>query len=279
MAGSQLPAASELRDLDIYVAGFPCQPWSSAGKQQGVFDEQGRGLIWTHILQFIIVAKPKCVILENVVGMTRGKNKLMFAHMLTMIEAIGAFTVRYKVLNTRDFGVAQNRPRVFVILLRKDCLHHTFQWPEETAASLSPSLDAFLDAASAPVDLTVLPKAAGPRRKCVAGLTTLLGKGLDPHRTPAVCSIRNRRATTMINCSPCLTAARAAEGGHWLLHRARFMVKDELFWLQGLSPSRWQLPPSGASEKDMRACLGNAISGNVIKLLLAAVLQALGMLD
>ena len=278
-AASLRPAASELSDLDIYVAGFPCQPWSTAGKQQGFKDKKGRGLIWTHILQFLVVAKPKCAILENVVGITQGRHKLSFARMLSMIEDMDAFDVQYKVLNTRDFGVAQNRERVFVILLRKDCLRHTSRWPEKTAASLSPSLDAFLDAASAPVDLTALPKAAGARRKCVAALSEMLGKGLDPRRTPAACSINNRRAATMLNCSPCLTAARASEGGHWLLHRARFMTDDELFRLQGLTPIRWQLPPSGATKKDMRACLGNAISGNVIKLLLAAVLQALGFLD
>ena len=82
----------------------------------------------------------------------------------------------------------------------------------------------------------------------------------------------------MMNCTPCLTAARATEGGHWLLHRGRFMVLDELFRLQGLSPSRWQLP-AGISENAMKACIGNAISGNVIKLLLDAVLQALGYFD
>ena len=61
-----------------------------------------------------------------------------------------------------------------------------------------------------------------------------------------------------------------------MLHRARFMETDELPLLQGLSRRRWQLPPA-VSEKHMRVCIGNAISGNVINLLLAAVVQALGL--
>ena len=83
----------------------------------------------------------------------------------------------------------------------------------------------------------------------------------------------------MINCSPCLTAKRASEGGHWLLHRGRSMTDDELCRLQGLKPRRWQLPPADATAKDFRHCVGNAISGNVIKLLLSAALDALGLVD
>ena len=102
---------------------------------------------------------------------------------------------------------------------------------------------------------------------------------MDLHSTAAVCSVNNRRSSTMLNCSPCLTAKRASEGGHWLMHRARFMTDDELFRLQGLRPGRWQSPPAGCSRQDVRACVGNAMSGNVVKLLLGAALQALGFFD
>ena len=279
LAASQLPAASELCGLDIYVAGFPCQPWSSAGKQEGFMDEKGRGLIWTHIVQFIIVAKPKCVILENVVGITQGKNKSSFAQMLEMLQSITTYEVQHKVLNTRDFGVPQNRERVFVVMLLKDTLRHPFKWPEVSSSADSLCLEKNLDhkESPGPVDLTVLPQGAVARRKLVHALTDMISRGFVPHRTPAVCSVRNRRPSTMMNCSPCLTAARAKEGGHWLLHRARFMTLNELFRLQGLPPSRWKIP-AGVPVSRMRLCIGNAISGNVIKLLLAAAMEAMGLL-
>ena len=57
------------------------------------------------------------------------------------------------------------------------------------------------------------------------------------------------------------------------------MTTDELCRLQGLNPRRWQLPPAGASEKEFRECVGNAISGNIINLLLVAALSALGLVD
>ena len=54
--------------VDIYIAGFPCQPFSSAGKQQGFNDEKGRGNLFTHILDYLSSQRPKVFILENVVG-------------------------------------------------------------------------------------------------------------------------------------------------------------------------------------------------------------------
>ena len=274
------PAASELSDLDIYVAGFPCQPFSSAGLGKGTADKKGRGLIWTHLVQFILVAKPKCVILENVVGFTQGKHKATFARMLSLLDESGTFTWQWKVLNTRDYGVAQNRERVYVIGLRNDAIRRQLVWPEKTAASSSPSLDAFLEPQVGIVDLATFPTGLAARRKCVAALSKLVAERKDPRRTPAACSVNNRRAATMVNCSPCLTARRASEGGHWLLHRARFMTDAELFQLQGLKAERWQLPAGLEGRKhELRSCVGNAMSGNVIKLLLQAVLQSMGVFD
>ena len=56
--------------VDIYVTGFPCQPFSTAGKQQGFEDEQSRGTIIFHVLKYIRKHKPKIFILENVEGIT-----------------------------------------------------------------------------------------------------------------------------------------------------------------------------------------------------------------
>ena len=276
-SGRLRPAASELNNLDIYVAGFPCQPFSTAGLRKGVNDKDGRGLIWTHIIQFIIVAKPKCVILENVVGFTQGEHKLSFAQMLTFLEETGSYALQWRILNTRDYGVAQNRERVYVVGLRHDSCQLGFKWPDKTAASSSPSLDAFLDRVTGVADLTTLPTAPVARSKCVAALNRLIEQGHDPRTTPAVCSINNRCASTMINCSPCLTARRASEHGHWLLHRARYMSESELFRLQGLQPERWQCPPD-VGQHQLKACIGNAMSGNVIKCLLNAALRSLGRL-
>ena len=179
----------------------------------------------------------------------------------------------YNVINTKDWGVPQNRLRVYIMGFRKDCLREHFNWPQAPVSSCQ--LDSFLDPLVGTVDLTVLPQGKGCRRTCLGALLNLFEQGKSPLQTPAVCSIRNRVATTMLNCSPCLTASDAKEKGHWLLHRARLMTDDEIFRLQGLRPERWELPP-GVTASWLRKCVGNAMPGNVIKPLIAAALQAMG---
>ena len=86
-AKGKRPAASELNDLDMYVAGCPCQSFSTAGDSLGIADQrEGRGTLCVHIFKFIAIAKPKCVILENVAGLTQGKHKRSFALMMTFLE-------------------------------------------------------------------------------------------------------------------------------------------------------------------------------------------------
>jgi DNA (cytosine-5)-methyltransferase 1 len=59
----------ECPHADVYITGFPCQPFSAAGKQQGFEDTKGRGRIFFHVLEYIKVKNPKIFILENVKGL------------------------------------------------------------------------------------------------------------------------------------------------------------------------------------------------------------------
>ena len=65
----------EVEDVDLYIAGFPCQPFSAAGKQEGFKDSKGRGKIFFDILQYLKVKLPKIFILENVKRKIWGKMK------------------------------------------------------------------------------------------------------------------------------------------------------------------------------------------------------------
>ena len=60
---------SKAPKVDLYIAGFPCQPFSSAGKQQGFEDQRGRGTIFFDVLDYLKKKKPKVFILENVCGL------------------------------------------------------------------------------------------------------------------------------------------------------------------------------------------------------------------
>lgn len=96
---------------DILSAGFPCQPFSGAGKKRGLADSRGR--LFNLVADIIRRTRPKFFVLENVprlLSMNRGKT---FATMLGVLSDLG-YLVEWRILNAADFGLAQNRRRVFL---------------------------------------------------------------------------------------------------------------------------------------------------------------------
>ena len=260
--------------MDLYVAGFPCQPWATCGLSAGVKD--ARGSVWLHLFRFISIVLPRAVVLENVHGLMKGKHKSTFETMMALLESMEEYDWHTRLLNTQDFGVPQSRPRIYIVGIRRGHAKKRFMWPK--AAAVSPQLEDFLDVEpnlSMDKLQASLPTAPSKRRKVLDAMEKLVDQNLNPLITPAVCSSGNRVSCMMLNRSPCLTKGRAEDRGHWLIHRGRRMTTREVFMLQGLNPERWSLP-EGISERKLRACAGNAMSGNVIKAVLMSVLLALG---
>jgi DNA (cytosine-5)-methyltransferase 1 len=115
----------EIPDHDILLAGFPCQPFSCAGKREGFDDSRGGAYF---VIERILMAKrPKVFLLENVKRLQFADNGEVFRMIISRLAAIG-YKVFYKVLAAKDFGVPQNRERIFIV----GCLGHAidFQFPE-----------------------------------------------------------------------------------------------------------------------------------------------------
>ena len=119
----------EVPQLDLYVAGFPCQSFSLAGQRKG-FNET-RGTLFFNVAEFIKVNQPQCFILENVKGLLShdsGKTYQTITDVLTngggtlngqmgmdtIDDGLG-YHVYTKVLNTKDYGIPQNRERIFIV--------------------------------------------------------------------------------------------------------------------------------------------------------------------
>lgn len=117
---------SELPDFDLLTGGFPCQAFSQAGKQLGELDP--RGTLFYEIIRIAEVKQPKYMVLENVKGLTTKKFKDTFDKILSELDRIG-YKVYWKVLNTKDYGIPQNRERVFFVCIRKD-IEQVFEFPE-----------------------------------------------------------------------------------------------------------------------------------------------------
>lgn len=102
----------ELPEFDGLCGGFPCQPFSIAGKRGGYSDT--RGTIFFYIAGILKIKRPSIVILENVKGILNHKKGETFRVILQTLEELG-YNIQWMVLNSKFFGVPQNRERVFII--------------------------------------------------------------------------------------------------------------------------------------------------------------------
>ena len=87
--------------MDLYTAGFPCQPFSSAGKVQGFNDEQGRGTVVFDCMKYIETCKPRMFLLENVANLTTIADAECFAVIDGMLKAIAGSA--YNVLRAQSW--------------------------------------------------------------------------------------------------------------------------------------------------------------------------------
>ena len=104
----------ELPDFDMFTGGFPCQPFSSAGMQMGVEDKYGRGTLFYEILRIVRVKLPTYILLENVKGLTAKKFEPTFNRIKEILKELGYGDLAYTVLNSSDYGIPQNRERLWM---------------------------------------------------------------------------------------------------------------------------------------------------------------------
>lgn len=124
--------STSLSDIDLITYGFPCQDISQAGKQKGFIDQEGnitRSGLFFAALKLIEELKPKYAIAENVKALTGKKFESEFNTVLESLDRAG-YNNYWKVLNAKDFGIPQNRERVFIISICKDIDNGTFEFPE-----------------------------------------------------------------------------------------------------------------------------------------------------
>lgn len=110
------PYSIEFPDFDLFTGGFPCQPFSSAGMQMGEMDKYGRGTLFYHIIRICEAKHPEYLLLENVKGLTSKKFADTFATMSRMLTEIGygEDPLKFAVLNSKDYGIPQNRERLWM---------------------------------------------------------------------------------------------------------------------------------------------------------------------
>lgn len=116
-------------DFDLFTFSFPCQSISNAGKQEGFTEGSGTtsSLLW-ECRKAIQIKRPQFLLMENVKALTSKKFLPLFNEWLAELESYG-YTNFWKVLNTKDFGIPQNRERTFCVSILADYAHYEFPQP------------------------------------------------------------------------------------------------------------------------------------------------------
>ncbi|MCL2630913.1 MAG: DNA cytosine methyltransferase [Firmicutes bacterium] len=121
-------SAESIPKFDVLLAGFPCQAFSVAGKRKGFSDT--RGTLFFEIERILEFHKPKCFLLENVKGLLGHDRGKTFEVILDSLENKLGYSVHYKVLNAKNFGMPQNRERVIIVGFSDHNIR--FKFPEAT---------------------------------------------------------------------------------------------------------------------------------------------------
>ena len=127
----------DIPTFDICLSGFPCQAFSLAGQRRGFTDNykgMSRGTLFFDVVRICAHHKPKVIFCENVKGLTIHDCGRTFEVIKGALTELG-YTVHERVLNSRDYGVPQNRERIYVVAFRDDIDSSTFKFPEPTDSS------------------------------------------------------------------------------------------------------------------------------------------------
>lgn len=122
----------DIPSFDICLAGFPCQAFSLAGKRMGFNDDYKgmcRGTLFQDVVRICEYHQPKVIFCENVKGLTIHDRGRTFDVITKAFKQIG-YSVHATVLNSKDFGVPQNRERIYIVAFRKDIDCKKFKFPE-----------------------------------------------------------------------------------------------------------------------------------------------------
>ncbi len=130
-------AVDDIPDFDICLAGFPCQAFSLAGQRKGFKDDykgMARGTLFFDVARICEKKKPKVIFCENVKGLTIHDKGRTFEIITETLKQIG-YKPFEQILNSRDFGVPQNRERIYIVAFRNDIAPEDFIFPTPVDSS------------------------------------------------------------------------------------------------------------------------------------------------
>ncbi len=254
----------DIPDHDILCAGFPCQPFSIAGKRLGFNDS--RGTLFFEIAKIAKEKRPKVLFLENVAGIINHDSGKTLKVLYSVLDDLD-YSLSWKTMNAKDYGVPQNRNRWYGIALRKD-LGAKFEFPPECA--LNYTLE----------DIVKKPKEQAlytMSQTAQYNINKFLDVFKKSHRyTEGNVLIANEiRASRcnfrMDNISPCLTAKMGTGGNNVpvLVKDYRKLTEKECLLIMGF-PKTYKIPQNTMQSYKQ---IGNSVAVPVIKMIAQNILK------
>jgi DNA (cytosine-5)-methyltransferase 1 len=240
---------STLPDIDLYICGFPCQPFSLAGNRKGISDS--RGTVFWSCINVISCKQPAYFILENVKGLISIDNGKVYETILQDLETLGNkynYSIHVRVLNTRDYGIPQNRERLFIIGIK---YNSDYEFP---CTIKMKNLSEFVDWKNTNRELKTYTLETNYHN--VDESTSLF---ID------VNFIKLRRFNYSHIYSPCLNTG----GGLWNVPLHRYASVKEYLKLQGFPLKFKQV----VSDSRMKKQIGNSMSVNVLNNIFKTLLR------
>ena len=265
---------------DIYVAGFPCGPFSRGGLNQGLQGLQGEVIFY--VLVYIKQKLPVCFILENVDYLGSKKHKAAFDFILDQLKEITlkgtrklAYDIHFQVLDTKVHGgLPQHRERMFIVGIRRDRKLLDFDFPGPIPMK---SLLSLRDKADA---IREVPKeTATVRLKNIAEVESLLRQnGTNPRDYPIVVDADSGfEGTAQFNFGYCPTITRTRGGarGFYCTDVGGMLSTHEMCRLQGCRKKlKWR---DIITESQLGQIAGNAMSIPIVGRILVSLLPAAGL--
>jgi DNA (cytosine-5)-methyltransferase 1 len=244
-----------LPEIDIYVSGFPCQPFSRANKFKTSVDP--RLNLFKNCLDVIFHCRPKVFILENVKTLVSLDNGSYFNDILESLQKDDIYDVNWRVLNSKDYGIPQTRERLYFIGIRKDCLKYEYQFPEKIKMK---DLSLFID----DTDNTKIP---------IKESNKALFNNIPSDSVFIDIGFRNSRFVNSNKWAPCITA----QPNMWCVPKQRKANVHEYLQLQGFSNTFKQ--PNNISDHQMKIRVGNSMTVDVIEKLLEQCFISVGIIN
>lgn len=267
----------DLPDFNFLCGGFPCQAFSIAGKRGGFKDT--RGTLFFEIARILSVKRPKLLLLENVKGLLSHDRGRTFGTILSTLSELG-YICQWQVLNSKDFGVPQNRERVFIIgHLGKGSFRKIFPIEsinEKSFDEVAKTIMArdYKGVENQEMTLIEMTKneSQGMRVYNPNGIATTLasqagglGAKTGLYAVPFKFLDRNQKN---YQGDYRFTIDTSNTGGILENHRVRRLTPTECERLQGF-PDGWT---EGLSDSQRYKCLGNAVTVNVIEVIMDQLL-------